>query len=346
VEQVFQHRARPDSVLSQEEITRANQAFTKWSREISVGGLKQYVRERCEQGEISIHILLHPGKVFIPTPNFSLADELSYASPEQRVQQRANLQFTYREVSDFTDVLQRDPAILVAFHIMRSFIGDYIKQSTLGQECPHHAMILRSLEDHYRLAANFIQLIPISTYLASSDKERLSFTSASLNGAAAAQGLQLLRKLGMFSFRGIDAYPGKITPESDIERFFTCPAKSFLGKVFGETYALDNVVSFIHKALNKEIVPKLILDECAATDSEPAIIAVPDAMSIVKKYIGSRVELLGDCLRQQDVRGWAGLARNLIYANRVETFMSEARQGILRGSIPARHGNSHDSHPS
>ena len=337
--------ANSDALPSQDKINTNNREFTRWNREIDVDGLAQYVKIRCEQGEFSIRSLLRPGLVFAPILNFSIPDELSFPSPQDLDQRVKYKGFSYREVSDFLDVLEENPTILMAFQILQGFIGDYIKQQSVMQDCPYRARVFESLEEHYRLAANFIRNIPVSLYVASPPEERAAFTSASLNATTAGRGLRLLEMLDMFSFRASDAYPGVVDTSSELERVFTCPAKPFLMKVFGNTNVLEGVVGLIHQGLQRKIIPKVILDD-GVQSSPPQVRDMPNSMVIVHDYIVERVQLIQDALQPSDPRGWSCLANNLIYRSRVEDLVKDARQKLLSDILPPNQSNFAEGHPS
>jgi len=316
-----------DPLLDQKHINSANREFTHWNRKISVEELADYVRERCQQGEVQLRVLLQPEKQVVPAFDLAIPDTASYQSPDQRVNDGTNVAATHREASDFLAVLMKDPTIILAFQILQSFVSDYIQQLGSEQECPYAESIFHNMADHYRRGDNFQRAIPVSIYLASPPDERASFTSDSLKSAAAKRGLNYLQSLRMFSLKASDLWPDIIDEAPEAERVFTCPAEPFLVKLFGETDVLETVVTFIRDCLEQKIILKVIPDP-DSPESQPSSFAVPNAMRIVHIFTQGRLSLLAEYLAQKNESLWDNLAADRGFCQQMEMLLQAALRCI------------------
>lgn len=319
--------AAKHELLSQQTINNWAKEFTHWNRKISVKELADYVRERCQQGEVQLRVLLQSEKQVVPAFELAIPDTASYQSPDQRVNDGTNVAVTHREATDFLQVLVKDPMITLAFQILQSFVSDYIQQLGSEQECPYAESIFHNMADHYRRGDNFQRAIPVSIYIASPPDERASFTSDSLNSATAKRGLNYFQSLRMFSLRASDIYPEIIQALPEAERVFTCPAEPFLVKLFGETDVLETVVTFIRDCLEQKIILKVIPDP-DNPESQPSSFAVPNAMSIVHIFTQSRLSLLAEYLALKNESLWDNLAADRGFRQHMELHLQAALRSI------------------
>jgi len=242
-------------------------------------------------------------------------------------------------------VVKADPTILMAFQLLQDFIGGYIGQSALAQECPFHARILGSLSDHFRFASNFLVFIPAAVYVASDSADRANFSASNLNSATAKKGLQLLHDMKQFQMEIANECPQIVEGQPENNRLFTCPAEPFLGRLLGETDVLERTVKFVRDALNGTIKPQVILYGFQTAGSDPVSVVVPEVMSYAREMSVRRAELLKSAIDCRDLQVWVGLGQNPEYLHVADIISIKARVKMYNDIQASLRGNDREAHP-
>ena len=255
--------------------------------------------------------------------------------------------FTCSEVADFFEVIKRDPTIPLSFQLLQGFIADYIETISSEQKCAEDAEVFKNLETHYRLAANFRRVIPISIYVTASPEERATFTSANLNAASAKRGLDFLNTLDNFSVNVGRENPDIVRHCPEIHRVFRCPAEPFLMKLLGKTDVLETVVTSVKQWQEKTRTPKLILLAGQGPENEDIVRDAPNAIKLVCDFIQGHVEKLAVALSYRDRDMWRAFPESPEYTQVVAGRAQQLMFDLQLDEMAARNqGNHHENHPS
>lgn len=338
--------ASPDTVITQAEINRSNGAFHLWSQKVPIAGLAEYVKQRCEQGAFSINSLMTESPVMAPVMDFS-PSRPSYQTVAERAVAINRPTFTCSEVADFLDVIKRDPTIPLSFQLLQGFIADYIETISSEQTCAEDAEVFKNLETHYRLAANFQRVIPISIYVTGSPEERATFTSANLNAASAKRGLDFLSTCDNFSVNVGRENPDIVMHYPEIQRVFRCPAEPFLMKLLGTTDVLETVVTSVKQWREKTRTPKLILLARQGPEDEDIVKDAPNAIKLVCDFIQDHVDKLAVAPSYRDPDSWRAFPESPENTQFVADWTQELMFKLQLDMIGARNqGNHLENHPS